>query len=147
MTDRRGFTLIELMTTIIILGILVTLAMPAVNEIIQLQQLRSEARKVASQLRGAQQEAITTEAAQTITFQPATETYLIGTKLHKLVDSITYARVGVTDPEASFTLTFDTLGVPTPVFTLTLQDTTGRKIYVRLSNTGRVNISDTLILP
>ena len=143
MINRHGFTLIELMITVVILGVLVTMAVPQVNNIVQMQKLRSEARKIVSILREVQQNAVSTETTATITFSPGTDSYIINGDIRLLPQEIGYTRYDVAEPEGIFIVSFSSLGIPNQAFSLELTDGEERELYVKVTLSGRTSISST----
>jgi prepilin-type N-terminal cleavage/methylation domain-containing protein len=69
----RGFTLVELAITILILGLIVGMGIPAVGKMSQTQQLVANTENVAAQLRMCRQRAISIGSGQTMHF---TENFL-----------------------------------------------------------------------
>ena len=64
----RGFTLVELAITILILGLIVGMGIPAVNRMSQTQLLVSNTENIAAQLRMCRQRAISVGSDQTLHF-------------------------------------------------------------------------------
>ncbi len=57
-TQQKGFTVVELMVTVAIVGILLGIGLPAFGSLVERQQLRSSVEALASDLRRARSEAI-----------------------------------------------------------------------------------------
>jgi len=73
MSDRRnhkGFTLVEMAVTVLIMGLLLAMGIPALQSMNQTLQLQGTAQNVASQLRLARERAISTGVDQVIHFTP-----------------------------------------------------------------------------
>jgi prepilin-type N-terminal cleavage/methylation domain-containing protein len=64
----RGFTLVELAITILIVGMLIAMGIPAINSMSQSQMLTSNVENIAAQLRMARQRAISVGSAQVVHF-------------------------------------------------------------------------------
>jgi len=64
-TDDRGFTLIELMTVIIVLGLVIAFSIPSFGGYVAGQNLVGSANNIAGQLRLAREKAIATGQQQT----------------------------------------------------------------------------------
>jgi prepilin-type N-terminal cleavage/methylation domain-containing protein len=64
----RGFTLVELAITILILGMVIAMGIPAIHNMSQTQMLQSDTENVAAQLRMMRQRAISIGSAQTMHF-------------------------------------------------------------------------------
>jgi len=137
MADRRGFTIIELLLTVIILGILAGTAVPAVNSIITMQEVRTEARKMASALRQVQQESLTTETVREVNFVSNYQ-YTANGKNSSLPAGISYTVI----PGGTAQVTFSSLGVPSPAATVTIQfsDGAGRIQNVKIYPSGRITV-------
>ena len=58
----RGFTLIEIITTLAIISLLLTIASPQISKLISSHELKSEARIIATRLRAIQLEAVTNKS-------------------------------------------------------------------------------------
>lgn len=138
MRDRRGFTLIELMAVVLILGIMLGMALPNVTDLIRHQQLRGEARQLVSYLRGLQEEAITTEQNASIQFSSTGSYYLVAGKRHNISREIKYS----VSPPVLGTLSFTPLGSLNVAQDTTVEfvDAGGRKVQVILKPSGRINI-------
>ena len=74
----RGFTLVELAITIIILGMLFAMGIPAFRSLSQSQQLVSNTENVAAMFRMARQRALSQGTGQVIHFSPG----LLGSDYH-----------------------------------------------------------------
>ena len=68
----RGFTLVELAITILILGMLIAMGIPAIHNMSQSQLLTTNTENLAAQLRMARQRAISIGSGQTLHFLPNT---------------------------------------------------------------------------
>ena len=64
----RGFTMVELAITILILGMLFAMGIPAISAMSQSQQINANVQNIAAQLRMARQRAISIGSGQTMHF-------------------------------------------------------------------------------
>lgn len=71
-SDQRGFTLIELMTTLSIFGILMAIAVPAIQNQIAREQLVASARELRSVLRNARSAAVNEGVPRYVVLRPGT---------------------------------------------------------------------------
>ena len=73
----RGFTLVEMLVTILILGMLLAMSVPALQKSGRMQQLRGSSETIAGQLRMAREKAIATGRTQimhfTMNYPPGSE--------------------------------------------------------------------------
>ena len=64
----RGFTLVELAITILVMGLIIAMGIPAINSMSQTQLLGANTENIAAQLRMARQRAISIGSGQTMHF-------------------------------------------------------------------------------
>ena len=95
----RGFTLVELAITILILGMLIAMGIPAIGSLSQSQMLMTNTENLAAQLRMARQRAISIGSGQTMHFTAGYPTASCDYHIHnglyvvplgKLATGITY---------------------------------------------------------
>jgi type IV fimbrial biogenesis protein FimT len=151
---RSGFTIIELMTTLVILGILVTIAIPSFNDLIVGTRIKGAASDIYGALTFARSEAIKRNANVTVSplggqwvngWQVMAGATVLATHgaLNNLkvecpagtacTQTITYARNGRLTPAGSVVLNVDLASPPTP------PRVPMRCVNVDLS--GRVNVT------
>lgn len=107
MAGQRGVTLVELMVTLMIVGILMGIAAPAINNHIALQELRAGAREVVEVLRDARDSAMNEGSPRYVQFIPP-RSYRVyrftggawapETHLTPLGGSVSFTDAGVTFP-------------------------------------------------
>jgi type IV fimbrial biogenesis protein FimT len=135
--EVTGFTLIEMLATIGIAGILVGIAVPRFYALLPGIRLASAARQVATDLQLARMRAISQHANQTVAFNTTTATYTFGTtdtrNLSQLYPGTTITSVSAGNP------TFTTTGTAAAQTTITLSNG-GVTKQVLVTTIGRVNI-------
>jgi prepilin-type N-terminal cleavage/methylation domain-containing protein len=103
---KAGFSFVETLTAIFILGILAAIAMPHFTRLLPGIRLNSAARQIATDLQLARMRAISQHANQTVAFNTSTGTYTLGTdtrNLGQLYPGTTITDVSAGNP--SFTTT------------------------------------------
>ncbi len=145
-----GFTLVEVLCVIALLTMLTMIAVPVVNTYSGQRNLDIAARTMATDLRKAQQKAITVGWTQLIEFRPATRQYRIkdgktdDTVIVKLPEGIDYA-VNTYDRFGDFPLLrFRSTGAPVPGGgTIGLENSRKDILYLIITPaTGRIRISE-----
>ncbi len=137
MRNCSGFTLLELMAVVLILGLLLGTAMPNVVDMVQQQQLRSETRQLVSNLRKLQQEAITTEEKRGIQFSSTGTSYRVADIQYHLQEGITYK----VSPNVLGTINYNSMGALEITGNITVEfvDTGGHRRQVILRPSGRIS--------
>jgi len=142
--NNRGITLIELIIVLAILSIIFSISIPQFNDIIARYELQTTARMVASDLRLAQQMAISKGEYYRILFDLFNRDryqLLSGTKMIKQV----FLPKGVKLSATSFngnTVMFTPLGAPVPAGRIMLTGRNNENLFVIVAvATGRVRIS------
>ena len=129
-----GFSFVETLTAIFILGVLVSIAMPHFTRLLPGLRLNSAARQIATDLQLARMRAISQHANQTVAFNTTTATYTLGTdtrNLSTLYPGTTITKTG--DP------TFTTTGTAIAGQTITVSNN-GVSKTVQVNAIGRVTI-------
>ena len=131
-TNRRGFTLVDMTVTLLLMGIMAAVAAPRFADALQFHRANSAAKRVAADLNLARKYAMTASAAQSVTFVVAGDSYSVTSGLKDL-DKVTqpYA-VTISDwpyqtqiTSASFggsqTIVFNGFGKPNDAGTVVVQ--------------------------
>lgn len=115
MPSKRGFTLIELVVTIVVLAIIATLAAPSFSEIIEQRQLDSSTESLVGLLEETHNQAVLTQRATTLALDStvATPTYTwhspnktsITSTTPAHVNSITFQGGGIANNQITISLT------------------------------------------
>ena len=102
MAKRAGYTLLELMTVIVIAGIMIGVALPLMNALLRGNKLENAAQHISNTLSLARQMAIAKRQKIYVCFDPVTKEYWISEKYphqpddpvvgkkHKLPDTVDY---------------------------------------------------------
>lgn len=137
----------ELLLTIVILGILASMAIPEVNRVMQHHKLHTEAHQVAWDLRLARQEAITTGKATRVEFFYYANCYADQKKArHYFPEGISYRAkpTFVHSNSPRIYCAFAPSGAPSPAGTVCLTNTNQELLYIIVNlPAGRVRISET----
>ena len=133
-----GFTLMETLTAIVIMGILAAIAMPHFTRLLPGIRLSSAARQIATDLQLARMRAISQHANQTVAFNIATATYTFTPgsdtrNLSQLYPGTTIVSKSAGDP------TFTTTGTSVAATTITISNNSVTK-QVQVNTIGRVSI-------
>ncbi|MDD2400722.1 MAG: GspH/FimT family protein [Clostridia bacterium] len=75
MFNNKGFTFLEIIITLVIIGIISAITIPAVSAVIEKKELQVTAKSMVSLFRYAQEEAVSAEAQAIITFCKDTPDY------------------------------------------------------------------------
>jgi len=139
MRRYKGFTIVELMITIAILGILVAIAAPSFNESIARRRVDGIANELSTDLQFARAEAISKNIE--VALVVSATGYTVGTLKTVTIDS----RCSLSDATFPLTLTFEpTRGFPTPAADSSIKVTctqTNVELQVNISSMGVINIT------
>jgi len=144
---ESAFTLIELLCVLALIGIILAVAAPALQGFGEKRNLEIAARALATEMRKAQQKAITSGCGQTIEFRDNDRYRVVDTKTHDYYT--VYFPEGITYKERLFPklnnihyLRYNYNGSPSSGGRIGLGNSAGDRIYVIVTPaTGRVRIS------
>lgn len=145
--SRHGFTFLEVMVTMLIISLLLTVATPSFSHIMERIKLDNDAQALAWQLKNARQQAITTCSSQLIyiyvnnhkyKLENGATTYL-SSDIH-FVGNTTFTQRKKGLPVCNFLPS----GAPSQAGTITLANACGEKRYVIVNlAAGRIRVSST----
>jgi type IV pilus assembly protein PilA len=140
LTDRRGFTLVELITAVVIFGILAGIAVPQFVAFRPKSRLNGAARQIYSELMWARSKAVNDNSAYVVTFPPGNQTMVITAGSTVKTVNIQTEYSDVTLASSASTITFSARGTADVAPTITLTNPGGSKtVAVRI--TGVASIS------
>ncbi len=134
-----GFTLIRLLVTIGIVGILLAAASPNIASVTRIYGVRSAARQVYSELQSVRMAAVTENRPYTFTVDGGGASYSIGPTGATVSKPLDVASQGVTI-SAPNALTFTSTGTASTTATVTITNSAGDTAGVAVSPAGRVRI-------
>ncbi len=142
--SRRGFTLIEMLVSIVILSSLFAIALPIWSAVIPGYQLNSAARQMATELHSARNRAMAQYRRFRLVFNSAT-TYSVERETTPGAADYTLFSGPKSLPSAitatfNNTPIFQTRGDASPAGTVTLTNSTGASKVITVSSTGKVDI-------
>ncbi len=146
--NRKGFSLIEVLLVLTLLGILTAVAIPGMGMAVEHYLLDTTARKIAANMRLAQSHAITTNHFTRIIFYRFSNLYLVDLSGDRewieIPEEIHICAINFPKTGGWETLTFNSLGTPNRGGHVGLENRRGDKLYVIITPvTGRVRISKT----
>jgi len=136
---KRGFTLVELMIVIAVMGIMAVIAAPNFVTYLANQRLKGAARMVMSDLMAARQKAVTQNVNITVTFT-SNHQYTITNDASTRDIQQDYSDVTFTSSGAAI---FYPRGNATGTTVTLTSSRTGSQKFVRVALNGRVKIDDT----
>ncbi|BCA54981.1 pilin [Nitrospira sp. KM1] len=139
-----GGTLTELMTVLVIIGILVAIAMPSYNRMLIRMQSKSAATEIASELRMARQLAMSRRERLRVRFDRVRQTITLErADAGGVLDIYRYAEKGIAldEPTGGSEVLFHPSGRSATATTIAIVDKEGKKIVLTVSLTGRVTLS------
>lgn len=142
----RGFTTVELLTIIAIIGILAIISVPAYRQISPTINLNSTTRELSSDLRYAQQLAVTEQIAYAVNFDLDNNQYtIINTQSESIIKTKSLDSqvnieniIDLTDD----TVTFNATGAASENGKITLINQNGRQITIEIKPSGYVKVQN-----
>jgi len=147
-TTQEGYTLLELIISFAIAGVLTTLAVPSFHTLLANHRLEGAAQRLVSDLRLARQTAISEGVTTTVQLNPDEDSYILEKEIG--LQPIPFGFLDYKDPRQGFVgvdlvestkgnrLIFYPRGTTNSWTTITLQNGTGKQQKITLIGTGRV---------
>lgn len=141
--NKKGFTIVEIILVVALLGVLSTISIPIYKKTMAYYELHTAARMISTDIRLAQQRAITEGKNYLVLFDTVNNKYLIKSnssdaELRQLPERIAIDYTSFADN----TLTFSPSGAPTAGH-VGISDVYGNNLYIIVAvATGRVRISN-----
>lgn len=145
MRDNKGYTLIEIIAVMAIMALAIGMAMPIFAKTLASVQLQTDAQKMASLLRMARQQAMTSGQPKTVVFYPASGKYKVnGSTSYYLHPGIGFigATTFTTKLGGQPICGFSPAGAPSSGGTVTLGNGSERRYVIVNPVAGRVRISE-----
>ena len=137
-SERRGFTLAEILIAVVVFGILASIAVPQFIAFRPKSRLNGAARQVYSELMWARSKAVNENSAYVVTF-PTNQTMQIAGSITKTV-SIQSEYSDVTLTSSASTITFSSRGTTDVAPTIILTNSGGTKtVTVRITGTASIS--------
>ncbi len=150
LNNRSGFSLIEMVTVVLIIGILSAVAVPKIYDSMDSYRLKLAAETIAADLKYARQQAISRSQSITVTFDLVNESYTISEipdRNHpdrayavSLTDSASPADIVSVSPTPATAITFNQYGIPASEATVTLDVGGTQKSVIVHASSGRISI-------
>ena len=143
LNGEYGFTLVEIMTVVAVIGIVVTLAVPDLMALSRRMQTDLFAKELASELRQARQLAITRRDRVYLVFDRDQRTILVQVGRDRVLHhTFQYAdrAMDMDEPSAGSDLVFHPSGRSATATTIRLHHARGENATITVSLTGRVSI-------
>lgn len=141
LASERGFSLMELVTVVAIIGILAVIGMPMMLSALQAARVQAGAEEFATALNGARQLALTQNQSVCVTLAGGTLQYRPGTCADAPVSQVRLTTEMTVARESAQDVMFTYLGAAAPAATYTVTDPQdGRTLRVIVSTSGRVRV-------
>lgn len=140
---KQGFTLLELVVTISIIGIISLIALPKFNDFMAKDELKNAAKELANNLQYIQQLSMNAADASfpILTFNNTTPYGYIITKNTAAIKPMVYLPAGLSFGANSGTVSFRLNGKPTmPGSVLVQNSAKGLQLYVVWDSEGRIRV-------
>ncbi|TWT59922.1 GspH/FimT family pseudopilin [Rubinisphaera italica] len=150
LNKRSGLSLIEMVTVVLIIGILSAVAVPKIYDSIDAYRLKQAAETIAGDLQYARQQAISRSQSITVSFDIVNESYTISdisdrnhpdqAYVVSLTDSACPADIVSVSSTPTTAITFNQYGIPSSEATVTLDVNGAQKTVIVHASSGRISI-------
>lgn len=142
--NKRGFNLLEVLIVVLVMAVIITVSLPFYRAFGLNQDLKAVSRVLATDLRYAQQLAVTTQVNQSVIITTSTNTYIIKNlatqaTIRTVIIKNSVTIQSITDLPNN-TVTFNATGAATSSGTIILKSINERQATIEIKPSGYVKL-------